>query len=135
MYPGWSKHSSILRKILEKLHEYVPKQCETERVLLENGLEIEYESYKFCRLILAGDQLTSARIRGAQALRSHGDNSLEKLSGFVPATMDWHARVILLKVYLNLTHIITHTYVYNYRLYGFVFSMLTLLQIKVPLHN
>ena len=86
--------------ILDKLHEYIPKQCETEKVLLENGVEMEYNNYKFCHLILAGDQLTSARIRGAQALRSHGDNSLEKLNGLVPATMDWHARVTLLKVFL-----------------------------------
>lgn len=86
-------------RILERLHEYVPKQCETEKVLLEDSVEIEYENYKFCRLVLAGDQLTSARIRGAQALRSHGDNNLEKLNGFVPATMDWHARVTLLKVH------------------------------------
>ena len=121
-------------RILEKLHEYVPKHCELEIVLLENGLEIEYENYKFCRLLLAGDQLTSARICGAQALRSHGDNSLEKLSGFVPATMDWHARVVLLKVYNTYIPILI-TYTYACRLYGFAFSMLTLSLIRVPLHS
>lgn len=51
-------------------------------------LQLEYDSYKFTHLLLAGDQLTSARICGAQALQSHDDNNLEKLNSFVPATMD-----------------------------------------------
>jgi len=55
-------------------------------MLLENGQPIEYEKYQLHPIITAGDKLTSARIRGAQASHSHGDNSLEKLDGFVPAT-------------------------------------------------
>ena len=78
-------------RILEKLHEYVPQQCETEKMLLENGIEMEYEMCKLS-LVLARDQLTCARICGAQALRSHGDNNLKKLNGFLPATMDWYAK-------------------------------------------
>jgi len=82
-------------KILEHLYNYIPKHCDTETVFLENGQPVEYEKYQLHPMILAGDQLTSARIRGAQASRSHGDNSLEKLDGFVPATMDWHSQAIL----------------------------------------
>ena len=120
-------------RILEKLHEYVPQQSETEKTLLENGIEIEYETYKFCHLVMAGDQLTCARIRGAQAVRSHGDNNLEKLNGFVPATMDWHAKVTLLKVLASQSD--TCKYMHIYRLFGFDFWMSTLLQIKEHLHS
>ena len=42
--------------------------------------------------------LTSARIRGTQALRSTEDKAVERLEGIVPVTEDWHSRMTLMKV-------------------------------------
>ena len=46
--------------------------------------------------LLFGDQLTSARVRGATALRSFHKTSLDRLEGYMPITSDWRARLFVL---------------------------------------
>ena len=45
-----------------------------------------------------GDQLTAARIRGSQRIRSNSDSDLERLEGFTAVIEDWHAKVTFLGV-------------------------------------
>ena len=49
------------------------------------------------QLLLGGDQLTSARIRGCHAIRVNSTSDSQKLVGFIPCAEDWRT---LLKVYI-----------------------------------
>jgi len=50
--------------------------------------------------LIFGDQLTSARARGAIAICCFRKTSLVRLDGYVAATSDWHARLCLVTVSL-----------------------------------
>ena len=56
---------------------------------------------RFHCMLLGGDQLTAARARGAQRIRSNSERSLDRLEGFEPTSEDWHAKGILLAVCIN----------------------------------
>ena len=45
-----------------------------------------------------GDQLTAARVRGSQRVRSNGQRGLHRLEGIAPVVEDWHAKGCLLSV-------------------------------------
>ena len=67
----------------------------------------------FASVLIGGDQLTVALMRGTQALRDTEETPVPRLEGMVSVIEDWHAQVALLKVYfiLHLTipgHVITH---------------------------
>lgn len=46
-------------------------------------------------ILLGGDQLTYARVRGAQSMRVNHENSA---AGFIPVVEDWHAKMTFMKV-------------------------------------
>lgn len=48
--------------------------------------------------LVGGDQLTTARARGAQLIQSDYDSSKDRLAGLLPVTEDWHAKMCLMKV-------------------------------------
>ena len=77
-------------KILEHLDKYVPSVDTTFSVELPDGDQIVHEDVVQRRLLIFGDQLTSARIRGAQAIHSYHDRQYDQLLGFTIATSDWH---------------------------------------------
>ena len=66
----------------------------------DNGIEEESTIYEddVHRLILGGDQLTAARIRGSQRIRLNSERTLHKLTAFEAVCEDWHAKGILLCV-------------------------------------
>lgn len=52
----------------------------------------------FFRILLGGDQLTVAHVRGTQALRATEDKAIDRLEGIIPIVADWHARMTLMIV-------------------------------------
>ena len=90
--------------------------CYTESVTgwLCSQMPHTKNTYDFHKMGLGSDQLTTARILGAQAICSHEDSSFDRLEGIIGAPMDWHTRVVLLKVRIILCVIIFTTTRYSY---------------------
>ena len=85
--------------ILEDLHErYIPKKEQQQTVTLQDGTERTVDGTKYHQLLIGGDQLTVARVRGAASLRITHDTAFERLTGVVPVIEDWHGRLTLVKV-------------------------------------
>ena len=59
---------------------------------------MSYDSTKFFKILLGGDQLTIARVRGTQCLFHGSDKAMKRLQGIIPVQEDWHARMNFMKV-------------------------------------
>ena len=57
--------------------------------------------YRVHQILLGGDQLTVARIHGAQRIRANSESASGHLQGFVPVVEDWHAKQCLMGVSVN----------------------------------
>ena len=68
--------------------------------VLPNGSILEFDDTQFSQVVIGGDQLTSARIRGTQANRETQDMAIDRLEGLLAVTEDWHSRMALIKVSL-----------------------------------
>ena len=84
--------------IMERFKKLVPTLPKMETLPLPDGKCIEYDDTRFAKVILGGDQLTVARVRGTQALRKTEAKAVDRLEGIAPVTEDWHARMTLVKV-------------------------------------
>jgi len=81
-------------KILQHLQRYIPvKEIPATASQQESASNVLQH-----KLLLGGDQLTVARVRGAQTAMCNGLNAVKRLEGFVPIIQDWHAKVVLLEV-------------------------------------
>ena len=89
-------------KILSHYMSLVPTMALQQEISLPNGATIEIDNTQFFPILFGGDQLTVARIRGAQALRDTHDNAVDRLQGVIPVIEDWHARMALMKVTYNI---------------------------------
>ena len=78
-------------KILQHLQRYIP----TKTIPRQHESSSNISQHK---LLLGGDQLTVARVRGAQIAMCNGSNPVKRLEGFIPVIQDWHAKVVLLEV-------------------------------------
>ena len=87
-----------MSKILEKFHQYVPTEPSEGTITLPDDTTRSIDNTLFFQLLMGGDQLTVARVRGTAALRATHDTHLECLSGIVPVIEDWHARMNFMKV-------------------------------------
>ena len=87
-----------MTKILEDLQCYVTSRAVSGAIPVHDGEDIQHTDEVFHRILLGGDQLTCARVRGAQAIRCNQESSSTRLEGFIDTCEDWHAKVILLKV-------------------------------------
>ena len=91
-------------EILDSIHKYVPTKRTTQEFDVPHGDEvtgIEHVSVQvdhFHHILLGGDQLTVARIRGAQSVRNNSENGRSCLGGFIPVVEDWHTKMCYLKV-------------------------------------
>lgn len=65
---------------------------------LSNGSVLDFDDSRFFSVLLGGDQLTVARIRGVQALRDTHVKCVERFEGLLPVVEDWHARMTIMKV-------------------------------------
>ena len=86
-----------MSQILEHIMKFVPT-IHKQKVVSVPGGSVEIDDTRFSKVLLGGDQLTAARIRGTQALRSTHDKAVDRLEGLIPVSEDWHARMNLMKV-------------------------------------
>ena len=84
--------------ILDDLLKYCPTHAEEEKLMLPDGNEMSHRKVKVFEIGIGGDQLTCARIRGAQGLRRNHDCTDHQLKSFVPFVEDWHSRLTLMTV-------------------------------------
>ena len=84
--------------ILDELQKYCPSNISLQEIQLPDGSIYEYRQVKLYEIGLGGDQLTCARIRGAQGLRMNHDCTDHQLKGFVPIAEDWYTRLTLVTV-------------------------------------
>ena len=86
--------------ILSDLHKYIPAESITLQLPLPSGNTKPLQNEIFHRLLLGGDQLTVARARSGCSARADHSSSGQRLSGILPVTEDWHAKMCFLKVCL-----------------------------------
>lgn len=85
-------------KILDRLHKYVPSTSTLTETTLPDGRTFTHTEYKQVKILLGGDQVTVARVRGAVGIRSNHENAQHRLEGVIPVIEDWHARQVLMQV-------------------------------------
>ena len=83
---------------LEYFMTLFPTKPNEDHLVLPNGCTVDYDTTEFFKILLGGDQLTVARVRGTQALRQTEDTAVNRLQGLIPVIEDWHARMALVKV-------------------------------------
>lgn len=83
--------------IIGDMSKYVPSEKAVRSITID-GEEHTYDTSEVFQLLFFGDQLTVARARSALALRYLYPNTLNRLKGFIPTIVDWHARQCFLKV-------------------------------------
>ena len=93
-------HLKDMTKIMDNLSKYVPVHVANKTVTVE-GNACSIDDSRMVQILLFGDQLTTARARGAIALRDDDTSALHQLEGIVPCVADWHARMCLLQVIYN----------------------------------
>ena len=59
---------------------------------------VEVRMDYFHHVLFGGDQMTCARVRGAQKIRANSTTGRARLEGFVPVVEDWHAKVCFMQV-------------------------------------
>ena len=85
--------------ILDDLMQYCQIHDDESGTLeLSNGDRLNTRIAKVYEILLGGDQLTCARIRGAQGLRKAHDCTDHQLKSYVPCVEDWHSRLTLVTV-------------------------------------
>lgn len=87
-----------MTECLSHIQQYIP--CRK----LEKTWDIEpftQTDYQFLTTLVGGDQLSTARARGAIDIQGNAENSYDKLHGVLPVTEDWHAKVCLMQVRLS----------------------------------
>ena len=95
-----TKYDDML-DILDHVHTYVPSKCIQRRKIVPlTGEVIDFNDSEFITTLIGGDQLTAARARGTQLIRSNCHLNIDKLAGLLPVAEDWHAKLCLLQVLL-----------------------------------
>ena len=87
--------------ILDEIHKYVP-MTSTQAVDICDGSEattaVDICIHHFRHVLLGGDQLTVARIRGTQGVLSNSENRSDHLEGFISVIEDWHTKLCYMQV-------------------------------------
>lgn len=68
----------------------VDVQGQTEPI----SVEMDY----FHSILIGGDQMTCARVRGAQSLRENSVSGRSRMEGLILVIEDWHAKVCFMQV-------------------------------------
>ena len=53
---------------MDRFMKLVPQQPDEAITVLPNGDVLEFDNTQFSKILLGGDQLTAARVRGTQAI-------------------------------------------------------------------
>ena len=85
--------------IMAHMHQYVPIIESSEDVYVPSLNEkVEFHRARSFPIIIAGDQLTAARARGAKKAKVNSDSPTSRFEGLIPAATDWHIKQALLGV-------------------------------------
>ena len=85
-------------KIMSHVHQFVPViECE-KQVEINSEMTISQYCSKVHSVLFGGDQMTAARIRGAQEAKSNSITPSKRFDGLISVTEDWHTKVILMEV-------------------------------------
>ena len=87
-------------KIMAHVHQYVPVTEYEREVQVDNDTTVQQIHSKVHKILFGGDQLTAARIRGAQAAKCNSVTCAKRFDGLIPVIEDWHTKVVLLEVCL-----------------------------------
>lgn len=93
--------------ILEALQKYAPSKLVDIKHQIP-GSEIQQEK-TFITTLVGGDYLSASRARGAIYIRSRSELQEHRLQGLLPVSEDWHAKVCLMEVSVDLIAIIQLT--------------------------
>ena len=86
-------------EIVQHLHQYVPAvEYEEELVIPSCGESVKVSRAKFSPVLLGGDQLTAARVRGAKKNKVSEDSPSGRMEGIVPVAEDRHTKMNFLGV-------------------------------------
>ena len=87
-------------QILSCLHKYVPTIEESnEEIYVPSRRELASMPREILhKTLFGGDQLTVARMRGAQAAKTNSITPTGRMEGFEPVIEDWHTKVVLIEV-------------------------------------
>ncbi len=58
-----------MSKILDHLMKFVPTWPKKGEISLPDASKVTFDDTRFFKILLGGDQLTAARVRGTQALK------------------------------------------------------------------
>ena len=103
---GVLPHSEInyedMIKVLEIVQGYAPS-TDVERELVvpdQSGgaTTIRLDDKQYAVTLVGGDQLTVARICGAQKIHGNSETSEHRFDGLLPVAEDWHTKMCLLEV-------------------------------------
>ena len=90
-------------EILGILYKFVLRERSTQDFDVSANDVYTEQLDHFSHVLIGGDQLTAARIRGAHRVVRNSNNGQERLEGLVPVVEDWHAKVCFLQVRSYLT--------------------------------
>lgn len=92
--------------VLEHLHQYVPTVSREEKADVPGTeQQVTLQVHDFHQVLLGEDQLTVARIRGAQRIRVSSESASARLQGFIPVVEDWNAKQCLMGISTYVTNI------------------------------
>ena len=91
-----------MSEILDELHKYVPMIRTTQVVEISGPREttrpITIHTDHFNHILIGGDQLTVARVRGCQRVKANSHTGRSRYEGLVPVIEDWHTKMCFMKV-------------------------------------
>ena len=89
--------ASEMCEIMDDFHKYVPMHTQDAEDS-QGQISSDHSTSIVYPILLGGDQLTIARVRGSQKLRNNEYTPADRLEGFIPFAQDWHAFVAFLDV-------------------------------------
>jgi hypothetical protein len=92
------KNETRYQDVIEILEEYKQYNPSKDITLEEPPDSDEVTDTVYTPLLLGGDYLSVARVRGAQLIRSNSELEKHRLDSFVPCAEDWHCKLALLEV-------------------------------------
>ena len=86
--------------IMDHLNQYVPTEVTHTTVQIPGRAPKRMQIDTMHKVLVGGDQLTVARMKGAKSMREDSQHDAGRLDGFIPVVEDWHTKVCLLEVRL-----------------------------------
>ena len=85
-------------KIMSHVHQLVPVVEYKQEVNVGDGRTTSQPMSTLHPVLLGGDQLTAARIRGTQEAKFNSVPISKRFDGLTPVIEDWHTKVNILEV-------------------------------------